>query len=162
LTKFAIPTEFGRLRLILASGAGYLGPGIAGLGTVAAVGAGMEMPWLLGSAVIALSGMLFLVRSPWGFIYSAGLGAALWMAGVLLDSPWSTVIGGALGGVLLGGGVRMARIQLRHRDHTQTDAGVIGQALWLPGKVIAAGQLLVSIALLAGGVYLSWDGAWLR
>lgn len=162
LAKFSLPREFGRPRLVLAAGAGYLGPGMAGLGTVAAVRSGMTMPWLLGCAVLVLLGMLLLVRSLWGFVYSAAFGAALWMAGVILAAPWSTVLGGLLAGVMLGGGVRMARTQLRHRDHTDTDAGVVGKALHLPGSLIAVLHLIAAALLLVGGVWLAWDGAWLR
>lgn len=162
LAKFSLPREFGRPRLVLAAGAGYLGPGIAGLGAVAATRSGMAMPWLLGSAVVVLTGMLLLVRSLWGFVYSAALGAALWMAGVILAAPWSTMIGGMLAGVMLGGGVRMARTQLRHRDHTETDAGVVGKAMHLPGPFIAVLHLLAATLLLIGGVWLAWDGVWLR
>lgn len=162
LAKFSLPREFGRPRLVLATGAGYLGPGIAGVGTVAAVRSGMTMPWLLCCAVLVLLGMLLLVRSLWGFVYSAGFGAALWMIGVILAAPWSTTIGGLLGGVMLGGGVRMARTQLRHRDHTETDAGVIGRAVHLPGTFIAVLHLLAAVLLLIGGSWLAWDGAWLR
>lgn len=162
LAKFSLPREFGRPRLVLAAGAGYLGPGIAGLATVAAVRNGMVMPWLLGCAVLVLLGMLLLVRSPWGFLYSAALGAVLWMAGIVLAAPWSTAIGGLLAGVMLGGGVRMACTQLRHRNHAETDAGVVGRALHLPGSFIAVLHLLAAISLLIGGTWLAWDGAWLR
>jgi len=160
--KFSLPREFGRPRLVLAAGAGYLGPGIAGLATVAAVRSGMIMPWLLGCAVLALLGMLLLVRSLWGFVYSAALGAALWLAGIILAAPWSTAIGGLLAGVMLGGGVRMTCTQLRHRTHTDTDAGVVGRAMHLPGSFIAVLHLLAAISLLIGGTWLAWDGAWLR
>lgn len=158
LATYSLPREFGRMRLVLAAGAGYLGPGVVGLGTVAAVRNGMGGVWLVGGAVMVLVGMLLLVRSFWGFMYSAGLGAALWVAGAALGSPSDTIVGGLLAGLFLGGGVRMARTQLSHSDHAETDAGVVGRALHLPGHFVAVLQLLAAILLLVGGVLISWYG----
>lgn len=160
VARFSIPREFGSIRLILATGAGYLGPGVAGLATVSALVSGMVVPWLVLCAGLVLIGLLLMVRNVWGLLYSTILGGGLVAVAASLEPVWATGIGGVAAGVLLAGGVRMAYTQYSHTDLTSSDAETIAGVLHVPGRAVAAIQVLFAIGFLGTGLWLGWIGAW--
>lgn len=159
LARFSLPMEFGRARLVIAAGAGYAGPGIAGVATVAAIVGGAEEYWMLGAAIFAGAGMLLLVRSLWGAVYSAGLAGLLIFLVVRLEGQWMAWTAGVWAGVLLAGGVRGALIQVRERDLTNTDAWQIGGILHVPARLVAKFQYSLAWALLLWGCWIAVRGS---
>lgn len=159
LARFSLPMEFGQARLMIAAGAGYTGPGVAGIATVAAVVGGAEEYWLLAAAIFAGAGMLLLVRSLWGALYSAGLAAMLLFLVIRLEGQWIAWAAGIWAGVLLAGGVRGALIQVRERNLANTDAGQIGGILHVPARLVAKFQYALAWVLLLCGCWIALRGS---
>jgi hypothetical protein len=154
LATFSLPTSFGRVRSIIATGAGYAGPPIAGLVAVQAGAAQLGGVWLLTAAGASGLAFLLFVRNLWGGLYTVVLGAG--MLALYFRLAWGLdEVAGVWAGVLLGGGVRGALIQCRTTEFSGSDAWAIGKLTFLPGRLVAWAQFGLAVGAVGVGLYLA-------
>lgn len=154
LATFRLPRSFGRLRSIIAAGAGYLGPPLAGLIGVIGILSEKSSIWVVGGATLSALAFILFVRNLWGWLYTFVFAAGLLT--LYFRASWGlNWLAAVWAGALLGGGMRGAFIQCQAGDLTGSDAGEIGRLVYLPGKFIAWVQFLFGVLIAAGAVYIA-------
>jgi hypothetical protein len=143
--------NMGRIRRSVVALAGYLAPPLVGLSGLQSYRAGYSTLWLAVAAAVCLTAVLVLLRNLFGFIVAASVSAALVTVLTYLPdlAPMATVFAST---VLVVSGARSALGHLRLRDMTGSDAVAVREALFIPARLVAAGQLVVAVALGAVGL----------
>lgn len=140
--------------MVLTAAAGYVGPGLAGLGVAAVVSRGHAVGalWLL---LVFLVWMLLAIRSFFGLWYVALAGGALFAATWWATEPVQTVVAYTVTWFLLLGAPRsvleLHRSRRGRRDRT-SDAATLARLTGVPGLVWVGFFLVVTLGcLLLGG-----------
>lgn len=153
LATFRLPKSFGRIRSIAAAGAGYAGPTVVGIVAAGSSSGGRAAAWVIGGSVLSVLALLLFVRNLWGSLYTLVVAGAL--AAAYLRTDWNfEYVAGVCGGVLVGGGIRGSYMQCAAEDLTGSDAGSIGRLLYVPGRLVAWAQFMLSLAGAVGVMLL--------
>lgn len=147
LATYSLPNGFGKIRRILAAGAGYCGPGVGGVVMMVAIRQDLSRLWLSFCAVSAAVALVIMIRSVWGVLYSLVLAGALWGASVHLGGALVDAVAAMCGSMLLVGGIRGALIQQRAEDLSSSDAGQLSKETYLPARFVATVHTSLSVAL---------------
>lgn len=143
--------------MVLMLAAGYLAPGLAGLGAalLLAAGRGITLLWLI---VGWLALLLIQIRNAYGLLVLLLAGGAAALASWYLPAAWLALLACLLTWILLLGGVKAVWELIRQRARTATpgsDVDQLHRLTRLPGSVWSWSFLLLnSVALLAASAAL--------
>ncbi|ACZ29330.1 hypothetical protein Xcel_0291 [Xylanimonas cellulosilytica DSM 15894] len=153
------PRGFG---MVATTFAGYVGPGLVGLGAAWVLRAGyaVGLLWLL---VVLLALLLLKVRNLFGLWSVLVAGAALVAVSWWLDEPTQSAVAYAVTWFLLLGAVRPVlelQAQRFRRRARQSDADQLARLTGLPGLFWVAVFLLVTVGALALGAWWIVGPVW--
>lgn len=147
------------LRTLLVAGAGYTGSLLAGLAMVAAAAWTRRDRWflaILGGVLLALAWLCLSSLSLFGTLFCAGTGLGFLVLSRLPLGALHDFLLRLTGGFCAFLSVADLKDDLVDRTVAQSDGSAIARALHLPAAAVGWGWLVLALALLAAGLWLSF------
>ena len=150
LAMWEVPPNWGRLRAVLVSAAGYPAPSLAALAAMNAVQQGRVIAWSVFSVAVLSVAVVILIRNLWGLFWTTGvvIGSYYLYQVVSVEIAGSIVAGVA--GFLAINSVQFAWIQFvltRRARGSGVDAEAIEGYTRFPASLVALGHLALTICL---------------
>lgn len=150
LAMWEVPPNWGRLRAVLVSAAGYPAPSLAALAAMNAVQQGRVIAWSVFSVAVLSIAVLILIRNLWGLFWTTGVVVGSYFLHRVVSVEIAGSIVAGVAGFLAINSVQFAWIQLvltRRARGSGVDAEAIEGYTRIPSSLVAFGHLVLTVYL---------------